>query len=128
VDERDGSLYVADSENYAVRKISPEGYVTTLYRNYQCWDCRKMCPVGIAVDERNGNIFVSDNIKSVIFCMSPEGEIKCIAGTESTKGFVDGPAKSAMFSWPTCLLLDTFHDILYIADKNRIRKMSIRNI
>jgi DNA-binding beta-propeller fold protein YncE len=63
-----GNVFVADTGNHTVRKISPTGEVTTLAGHAgssgsadgKAKDARFNSPSGVAVD-RAGNIFVADN-------------------------------------------------------------------
>jgi sugar lactone lactonase YvrE len=64
--DADGNLYVADTANHSIRKIMPDGEVTTLAGNGEPGnvdgpgaDARFRAPEGIAIDGK-GNVYVAD--------------------------------------------------------------------
>ena len=125
-----GNLYVVESENYRVRKITPDGVVTTLagdgtagYMDGPGASARFIYPYGIAVDSA-GNVYVGDSGNNRIRKISPNGEVTTLAG-DGTAGYMDGPGASARFSFPRGLVVDSTGNI-YVADEagNRIRKLT----
>ncbi|CAL1519436.1 IPT/TIG domain-containing protein [Chitinophaga sp. MM2321] len=75
----EGNLYVADSKNYSVRKITPDGTVTTLagngefgYQEGKGDAARFQLPTDVAVD-KDGNVFVSDPFSWALRKISPDG-------------------------------------------------------
>jgi DNA-binding beta-propeller fold protein YncE len=76
----DGNLYVADSSNHTIRKITPAGVVTTLAgaaESYGSADgtgplARFNEPYGVAVDG-DGNIYVADRSNHAIRKFTPAG-------------------------------------------------------
>jgi serine/threonine-protein kinase len=111
-----GNVYVADTKNNRVRKITPNGIVTTLsgYFNY---------PEGVAVD-RIGNIYVADTLNHKICKIKPSGEVTTLAGS-GLPGYVDGNGTAAYFYKPSGLAVDSIGNV-YVADKfnHMIRKIS----
>jgi sugar lactone lactonase YvrE len=125
-----GVVYVADTQNNMIRKITPDGTVTTLAgrptaetKDHPGALTRFDNPYGIAVD-KNGNVFVSDWDKDQIKKISSDGKVSVFAGT-GDRGLKDGPAASASFYLPEGITLDQKGN-LYVADtyNNRIRKIS----
>lgn len=110
-----GNVYVADYANHAVRKITPEGVVSTLAGgrsgNTELASSAFTGPSGIAVDWY-GNVFVADSENNNIKQISPGGNIKLIAG--STKGDVDGPLGLNRLSSPSALAIDDASGSIYI--------------
>ena len=130
-----GNLYVADSENSRIRRIDPEGTITTIAgtgeRGFSgdggpATEARLAYPGGLAVDG-SGNLYVADSGNSRIRRIDPEGTITTIAGSgpgSSSGGYSGdgGPATEAQFSGPGALAVDGSGN-LYVADRfnNRIR-------
>src|SRR5581483_4947440 len=129
IDSKD-NLYVADTGNNAIRKISPTGVVETLagdgnvgYKDGQGKSAEFNAPVGIAVD-REGNVYVADSYNDRIREISIDGAVKTIAGG-STTGNSDGQGSSALFDTP-CGITVGQNDDLFVADTGNslIRKIT----
>jgi sugar lactone lactonase YvrE len=136
--DRAGNLYVADSDNHRIRKISPDGEVTTFagngergYVNGTGTEAQFAGPAGLAFDSA-GNLYVAGNHR--IRKISPKGEVTAFAGTDYVGdspygygewGYADGTGTEALFSWPRGLAIDRAGN-LYVADygNRRIRKIS----
>jgi PKD repeat protein len=127
-----GNLYIADSNNNRVRKVSG-GIISTVAgigtAGYsgdggQATSAQLQYPDGVAVDAQ-GNLYIADSANNRIRKVSG-GIISTIAGT-GTQGFSGdgGPATSATLNYPEDVTLDSQGNI-YIADSsnNRIRKVS----
>jgi len=124
-----GNLYVADTGNHAIRRIAPDGAVTTLAGNgspgYVDGIGRAAQfngPVGIAVDDA-GIVYVADTYNDRIRRIAPDGTVTTLAGTGKPNLF-DGPGPAAAFDTPSALAVD--HDgNLYIADtgNNAVRRL-----
>lgn len=126
--DANGNVFVADTHNSLIRKITPEGTVTTFAGKptkiiNDIKDTAGMDhPSGIAVD-KNGNVFVSDLNKDFIKKVTPTGKVSIIAGN-GDRGKKDGKGALASFYLPTGLTLDDNGD-LYVCDSynNMIRKI-----
>lgn len=102
-----GNLYVADAGNYTIRKITPEGVVTTLAgkagqpgsEDGVGDNARFGCPFSVAVDPSN-NIIVADTGNNTIRKISPGGEVTTLAGTAGLYGSDDGNGAAARFFFP----------------------------
>jgi sugar lactone lactonase YvrE len=129
-----GNLYVTDTFNHSVRKLTgaPGGTwtVTTLagagatgYVDGPGPSSRFNLPQGLAVDS-SGNVYVADTGNHRIRLISPAGRVSTLVGT-GVSGFDDGAAAVARLSSPIGLVLDT-QDNLYVADSgnNRIRMVN----
>jgi sugar lactone lactonase YvrE len=126
-----GNIYVSDSFNNRIRKITPGGNVTTLagngiagYANGAAASAEFYGPQGLAVDAQ-GNVFVADFGNNVIRKISTAGIVSTVAGN-TTSGYVDGAATTvAEFSSPAAVALDKQGN-LYVADfnNNMIRKVT----
>jgi sugar lactone lactonase YvrE len=117
-----GNLYVADAMNATVRKIAPDGTVSTLAGtpgNRGDADgtgaaARFNFPNGIAVDA-GGNLFVTDTYNDTIRMISPAGAVTTLAGSAGVSGSNDGAGAGALFNQPYNLAVDSAGTI-YVAD------------
>ena len=108
-----GHLYVADSGNHTIRKISPSGAVTTLAGSPEQFGsadgvgsaARFRIPAGLAVD-RAGNVFVADSGNSTIRKITPAGVVSTFAGVPGSPGTEDGTGSGARFRRPVGVRLD----------------------
>lgn len=126
-----GTLYVADTRNHAIRKITSTGVVTTFAGskgNSGSADgttgARFNAPHGIAVDG-GGNVYVADSENHTIRKITPSGVVSTLAGSASVSGNADGTGGAARFSNPCGLCRDTAGN-LYVADTDNhtIRKVT----
>jgi sugar lactone lactonase YvrE len=99
-----GTVYVADTANSVIRKITAAGAVSTLagLAGTAGWvdgagaAARFARPMGIAVDA-TGNVIVADTDNYVVRKITPAGVVTTIAGTFGLRGFTDGDAATARF-------------------------------
>jgi sugar lactone lactonase YvrE len=125
-----GGVLVADTGNNAIRRIAPDGRVTTVagdgisgHRDGPARQARFRGPTGIAVDAR-GRIIVADTYNDRIRAIHPDGTVSTIAGS-GTPGLADGPAAASAFHTPSDVAVDSAFNI-YVADFGNvaIRKIS----
>ena len=127
-----GNVYVADSANHTIRKITPSGVVTTLAGAGGLWgsddgigsNARFDEPAGVAVD-RFGNVFVADYGNATIRKVTPAGVVTTLAGRAGYLGEEDGVGPAARFMSPSGLRLDGSGNI-YVADRGNasLRKVT----
>jgi len=116
------NLYVTDSANDTVRKISPAGRVTTLAgaagqtgsANGAGAQARFNYPTGIAADPA-GDLFVADTNNSTIRKIAQDGTVTTFAGTAGQYGESDGSGSVAAFEKPEWLAQDSAGN-LYAVD------------
>lgn len=126
--DKDGNLFVADTGNDAIRKITSQGEVTTFAGGSgergdgAGTDAGFDRPMGIAVTH-DGFLFVTDQGGSRIRRITPEGEVTTYAGLRS--GFADQTGNQARFNSPAGIAVDRT-GTLYVADSQNylIRKIS----
>jgi sugar lactone lactonase YvrE len=125
-----GNVFVADTYNHAIRKITPAGVVSTFaggvsygFTNGTGTVASFSMPTGVAVDS-SGNVFVADTGNNVIRKITPAGVVSTFAGS-GTGGFTNGTGTAASFLWPTGVAVDNSGNV-FVADKFNyaIRKIS----
>jgi len=117
-----GNVYVADTGNDTIRKITPGEVVTTLAGYPQVSGsadgignaARFSSPSGIAVDG-NGNVFVADNGNSTIRVVSASGQVTTVAGSAGAVEDIDGLNANARFWSPGDVAVDS-SGAVYVAD------------
>lgn len=116
------NLYVSDTGNNTIRKITPSGVVTTLAglagssgnANGTGSVARFNNPRGLVIDSL-GNLFVSDYGNHTIRKITLSGDVTTFAGTAGSSGTTDGTGAAARFNYPLGLAIDS-SDNLYVAD------------
>jgi len=127
----DGNLYVTDSFKSTIRKITPDGRVTTIagggkqtFANGNGKKAFFSAPFGIARDPA-GNLFVSDANNNQIRKITPSAEVTTFSGS-FTIGNADGPGTTATFFHIVGLAIDAAGN-LYLADSGNalVRKVAV---
>ncbi|MCQ6959807.1 NHL repeat-containing protein [Mucilaginibacter sp. JC4] len=115
-----GNVYVSDSYNSVIRKITPDGVSSTLagngtfgYADGPVATAQFYVPSGLAVDAA-GNVFVADLGNNMIRKISPSGIVSTFAGNGSA-GYSNGTGSAATFSGPSALVIDAQGN-LYVTD------------
>ena len=134
-----GNLIVADSRNYAIRAIAPDGKVTTIAggngkgsRDGPCREAQFSGPSDVAV-AASGSIYVADPEGGLIRRIDPEpcwvvtvaGKGPVSLSEEGWGGFRDGPVADAELGTPTGIAFDRDGN-LFITDtrNNLVRRLS----
>lgn len=129
IDKR-SNIFVADTSNNRIRKISSEGVVSTVagssdagYRDGPADQAQFDSPVGVAVD-KEGNIVVADTYNDRIRKISAGGDVSTIAGA-GLPGLADGQSDVALFDTPCGVAVDGQGNI-FVADtgNDAIRKIT----
>ncbi|GAB5526735.1 MAG: hypothetical protein Roseis2KO_46070 [Roseivirga sp.] len=124
-----GNLYIADVGNHRIRKITPEGVVSTLAGSVQGYadgtgtSARFDTPIDLTLDG-NGNVYVADTGNHRIRRITPEGVVTTIAGSGNI-GYLDGIGTNALFTFPLDIVVDHAGN-LFVSDldSNTIRKIT----
>jgi streptogramin lyase len=130
--DANGRLYVPDQNNHAIRRVDPDGTVSTVAGNGQSGfadgkpsDARFNNPTGLGV-AANGTVYVADRNNHRIRAISPAGDITTIAG-DGAAGQQDGPGPTAKFNRPIDLVLTTDGALVVSEENNhRLRKILLK--
>jgi hypothetical protein len=127
-----GNVYVADSKNATIRKVTPVGEVTTLAGSAGELGsddgtgsaARFNNPLGVAVDAK-GNVYVGDTLNFTIRKITPAGEVTTLAGSAGQSGSDDGTGSGAGFNRPCGVAADGAGNV-YVPDQlnHTIRKVT----
>ena len=118
-----GNVYVAEGGNHVIRKIAPDGTVSTLAGsplqsgnlNGTGAAARFNTPWGLAIDG-SGNLYVADSGNNAIRRVTPAGVVTTVAGLSGgASGTQDGPIAVAGFNQPRGVAVDAGGNI-YVAD------------
>ena len=127
-----GNVYVADSGNDTIRRVTPSGVVTTLAGlagSYESADgtgsaARFRNPQGVATDA-TGNVYVADTNNHTIRRITSSGAVTTLAGAPRSQGRTDGAANEARFNYPYGLAVDAGGNV-WVADTSNdtVRKIT----
>ena len=130
--DRLGNLYVTEYRNHVIRKIAPDGTVTTLAGRQDVSgatdgpapEARFLHAHGVAVGDDLA-VYVSDMKNHTIRKISPTGQVSTVAGQAQMQGSADGTGAEARFFWPEGVAVDR-NGTLYVADTYNftVRKIS----
>jgi uncharacterized protein (TIGR03437 family) len=134
-----GNLYVADAENFRVRRVTPAGMISTVAGNGvnaysgdggQALAASLSDVTGVAVDQA-GNLYIADDSNRVIRKVNTSGIITTIAGVGGVQGYSGdgGPASAAMLGRAVALAIDATGNLYYADSVNQvIRKIDLNGI
>jgi len=127
-----GDIYVADSINNTIRKITSGGVVTTFAGTAGTAGSTNATgtaalfnqPYGVAVDG-SGNVYVAELGNDTIRMITSAGVVTTLAGTPGSAGSANGTGASATFNQPIGIAVDGSGNV-YVADSanNTIRKIA----
>jgi len=125
-DDATNALYVTDTMNCAIRKVTFSGVVTTVagsqyscrYRNGNGVHAAFRYPSGITYDNADGSLYVTDTLNCAVRKIDSSGDVTTIAGGPGKCTSADGPGTIAGFSYPTGIdYLEKAH-ALVVTDTN----------
>ncbi len=128
-----GNVYVGDSQNERIRRIDPQGNVTTLAGNGNAGSvdgpagsAEFNLPSGLAIDQ-SGNIIVADCDSNRIRNIDPDGNVTTLAGngTPGDQDGTGGPDGPAQFNHPFGVAVDAESNIYVGGNLDfRVRKIT----
>lgn len=131
-----GTSYVADRDNFSIRRVTASGVVSTLggaptvqgSADGTGAGATFNVPAGVAVDAAL-NVYVVDQANSTIRRISVGGPVTTIAGSVGTPGSADGSGAAARFATPAGIAIDAA-GTLYVADtgNHTIRKVTAAGV
>jgi trimeric autotransporter adhesin len=127
-----GNLYIADTDNNRIRKITPAGVITTVAGNgtagysgdgSQAASAQLRNPISVAVDSA-GNLYIADRGNSRIRKIIPAGIITTVAGNGTGCSFIAGRGGSTVPPpTPTGIAVDSAANLYIAAPYNCIQKV-----
>ena len=137
VDPVSGAVWISDAANHVIRRITPDGVVTTVAgaagvrgaANGAGTKARFASPQGLMVDAA-GNVYVADRDNFAIRRIAPDGMVTTFAGTMGARGDANGSVTTATFNFPTDITLDPARGTFYVSDEigYRIRKITAEGV
>ena len=120
----DGALYVSDTGNHTIRRVTTNGVVITLagsagnadYADGPATAARFNQPLGLAIAP-DGTVFVADSGNHLIRVTATNGTVSVLAGNPETFGSADGTGTNAFFNNPVGLALAP-DGSLFVSDAN----------
>ncbi|MCS7152393.1 MAG: OmpA family protein [Bacteroidia bacterium] len=142
IDKHD-NLYIVDAGNRCIRKVTPDGMVSTYVElSFRGWTIRGELSGGlsfatsggghgggVAVDP-DGNLYIADGGRHIVYQINAaEKTVEILAGT-GRPGWIDGNGKYARFNEPVEISLGEKPNIFYVCDYRNaaIRRISIEKL
>lgn len=124
-----GNLYIADTLNHRIRRVTPDGKIATVAGNGAAayygdggaaTDASLNYPQAVTVDQA-GNLYIGDTYNDRVRKVTPDGTIVTVAGNGAARYAGDGgPATAASLNYPKGVAVDASGN-LFIADCHNAR-------
>jgi hypothetical protein len=132
-----GNIFVTDTLRHAIRKITPQGQVTTIAggngigSTNGLGSAARFCnPSGIVIDSNN-NLYVADTANGMIRKLTKDSNdvytVSTLAGG-ILRGLLDGTGSAAKFQYPTGMTIDTNNNIFVVDLKSATGSTTVGNV
>jgi len=122
-----GSLFIADSGNEIVRKVTPDGVITTVPGSATYSGQGYLAPTSSVAVAPSGDIFISNRYSNAVWKLSGSGAISRVAGNGTSGNSANsgdgGPAALASVGSPLGVAVDASGDV-FIVQSTVVRKVS----
>lgn len=132
--DKAGNIFVADSGNFTIRRVTQGGVVTTITSiigkgddagNPKLVDANYLARgIGNLAIDKSDNVFFADTNNAVIRKMTPDGTLSTVAGMREHPGNQDGPANLARFAEPEGSMAADSAGNVYVSANRTIRKIA----
>lgn len=127
-----GYVYVSDTQNHVIRRISPIGQVTTFAGlpgfpgavDGKGTTARFNNPIGLTIDAANC-IYVADKGNAIIRKITPAGKVTTIVGLAGSSGSTDGTGTTARLTFPETLTVNSTGTQIVVMDNNSTRRRDV---
>lgn len=134
----DGSIYIADSNHYIIRRIAPNGIISTVAGNRNptysgdggpATQASFSFPIAVTADS-SGNLYIADEFANRIRRVGTDGNIQTFAGTGTAGSSGDnGQAIQAQIRDPRFVIVDKAHSLLFLVESTTTQgQYAIRQI
>lgn len=132
-----GNVYVADTNNNTIRKITPSGAVTTLAGSAGTTlensagssdglgrNARFNGPIGLALDAA-GNLFIADRGNHSVRRLTPAGVVSTVAGLSGVAGSASGTGNAIRFNQPYSIAITSSGNFFVADTKNHVIRKGV---
>ncbi len=126
-----GNVYVADTNNSTIRKITPAGVVSTFAGSAGQvgaddgkGSAARFAGPGALVCDRHGNLYVADTYNNTIRKITPDGSVSTLAGMAGSYGHADGKGPEAQFGNPSSMAIDPDGNLVVADGTHTVRRVT----